>query len=168
MDLTYCGFSNPDVLGDAVMVVQDETQKPIAMPLPLQIPYNLNLPQPSQLSNDNGVSEFTVPVNEFPSSNADGKPRCWEHGCIGREFSSKSNLVRHKKEKQGEAGKVICPLCGGIFTRSSARDTHLVKQSCNRIRRYSNGRVRPSKVALLNCLDLGEDIAGIQSEPPYY
>ena len=75
-----------------------------------------------------------------------------DHGCNGREFSSKINFVRHKKEKEAEAAKSICPLCGGTFTRSSARITHMARQSCNRIRRYSNERPRPSKIALLTSL----------------
>ncbi|KAI0009464.1 hypothetical protein F4779DRAFT_627830 [Xylariaceae sp. FL0662B] len=78
-----------------------------------------------------------------------GKPRCWDHGCNGREFSSKSNFMRHIKERSGASTKCVCPLCGAIFTRNSARDTHLAKQSCNRIRRYSNGRPRPSRLAML-------------------
>ncbi|KAI2622535.1 hypothetical protein GGR54DRAFT_638876 [Hypoxylon sp. NC1633] len=78
-----------------------------------------------------------------------GKHRCWDHGCNGREFSSKSNFVRHVKERSGASTKGVCPLCGAIFTRNSARDTHLAKQSCNRIRRYSNGRPRPSRLAVL-------------------
>jgi hypothetical protein len=78
------------------------------------------------------------------------KYRCWEHGCNGREFSSKSNLTRHQKEKSNAAAKSTCVLCGAIFTRNSARDTHLARQSCNRIRRYSNGRLRPSQLALLS------------------
>ncbi|KAI5863028.1 hypothetical protein GGS23DRAFT_596798 [Durotheca rogersii] len=78
-----------------------------------------------------------------------GKNRCWDHGCNGREFSSKSNFVRHVKERAGTSAKGVCPLCGAVFTRNSARDTHLAKQSCNRIRRYSNGRPRPSRLAVL-------------------
>jgi hypothetical protein len=79
---------------------------------------------------------------------------CWEHGCDGRVFSSKSNLRRHQKEasRAGKGGK--CPLCGAIFTRKSARDAHLGRQSCGRIRRYSNGRVRPSLFAMLSNPDL--------------
>ncbi|KAI0506927.1 hypothetical protein F5B22DRAFT_428439 [Xylaria bambusicola] len=88
------------------------------------------------------------PNNDIPVDR-DEKPRCWEHGCNGREFSSKSNLMRHMKEKSGASNKCTCPLCGAIFTRSSARDTHLAKQSCNKIRRYSNGRPRPSRLAVL-------------------
>ncbi|KAI1193743.1 hypothetical protein F5X97DRAFT_338607 [Nemania serpens] len=88
-------------------------------------------------------------TNDDMSTERDEKPRCWEHGCNGREFSSKSNLMRHMKEKSGASNKCTCPLCGAIFTRSSARDTHLAKQSCNKIRRYSNGRPRPSRLAML-------------------
>ncbi len=80
------------------------------------------------------------------------KAQCWEHGCNGRVFSTWSNLKRHQKEKSGNAKKVLCPQCGGEFTRVTARDTHLAKGSCNRIRRYSNGRQRPSRVALLEML----------------
>ncbi|KAI1269014.1 hypothetical protein F5Y18DRAFT_174474 [Xylariaceae sp. FL1019] len=104
-------------------------------------------PDPSSQS----MSESDV----LDNTNTDGpvdsseKPRCWDHGCNGREFSSKSNLMRHIKEKSGASNKCCCPLCGAIFTRSSARDTHLAKQSCNKIRRYSNGRPRPSRLAVL-------------------
>ncbi|KAI0380214.1 hypothetical protein F5Y04DRAFT_257724 [Hypomontagnella monticulosa] len=94
-----------------------------------------------------GVSDFLgSPGHDDRSS---GKHRCWDHGCNGREFSSKSNFVRHVKERSGASTKGVCPLCGAIFTRNSARDTHLAKQSCNRIRRYSNGRPRPSRLAVL-------------------
>ena len=110
-----------------------------------------------QLSESGGLLNFPGSLDEITSLKMDVKPRCWNHGCNGREFSSKSNFVRHKKEKEGEAAKVICPLCGGIFSRNSARDTHIAKQSCNRIRRYSNGRPRPSKVALLSGLDFAQD-----------
>ncbi|OJJ99568.1 hypothetical protein ASPACDRAFT_43188 [Aspergillus aculeatus ATCC 16872] len=76
--------------------------------------------------------------------------QCWDHGCNGRHFSSKSNLIRHQKEKSKTTSNFTCPLCAAVFTRSSARDTHLARQSCNRIRRYSNGRPRPSRLAVLS------------------
>lgn len=107
--------------------------------------------------------------------------RCWDHlSCNGREFSSKSNLLRHQREKNkaeevqnglasGENSPTddnsfsnrkgpVCVLCGASFTRNSARNTHLANQSCNRIRRYSNGRTRPSKAALLNNPNLVEGV----------
>ncbi|KAI0912851.1 hypothetical protein F4823DRAFT_559584 [Ustulina deusta] len=106
-------------------------------------------PCPASLSQPTAVSDPLDGPNNDKLAERDEKPRCWEHGCNGREFSSKSNLMRHMKEKSGASNKCICPLCGAIFTRSSARDTHLAKQSCNKIRRYSNGRPRPSRLAVL-------------------
>ncbi|KAI1144829.1 hypothetical protein F4825DRAFT_445428 [Nemania diffusa] len=89
--------------------------------------------------------------NSSASSNS-SKPQCWDHGCNGREFSSRSNYRRHVRERSGSSAKCTCPMCGAVFTRTSARDTHLAKQSCNRIRRYSNGRPRPSQLAILSSL----------------
>ncbi|KAI1137230.1 hypothetical protein F5Y05DRAFT_414390 [Hypoxylon sp. FL0543] len=108
-------------------------------------------PYPNALDKlSTGLPDFLGnPSSEARSMDRGGKNRCWEHGCNGREFSSKSNFVRHVKERSGASTKGVCPLCGAIFTRNSARDTHLAKQSCNRIRRYSNGRPRPSRLAVL-------------------
>ncbi|OTA91159.1 hypothetical protein M434DRAFT_13361 [Hypoxylon sp. CO27-5] len=108
-------------------------------------------PYPNALDKlSTGVPDFLGnPSSEDRSMDRNGKHRCWDHGCNGREFSSKSNFVRHVKERSGASTKGVCPLCGAIFTRNSARDTHLAKQSCNRIRRYSNGRPRPSRLAVL-------------------
>lgn len=69
---------------------------------------------------------------------------CWDHGCNGRVFSTKSNLRRHQKEKEREGPECYCPKCGAFFSRSTALRQHLANESCNRIRRYSNGRPRPS------------------------
>ncbi|GAB1319523.1 hypothetical protein MFIFM68171_09733 [Madurella fahalii] len=52
------------------------------------------------------------------------KPQCWEHGCNGRQFSTFSNLLRHQREKSGQATKAICPNCGAEFTRTTARNGH--------------------------------------------
>ncbi|KAI1806980.1 hypothetical protein F4811DRAFT_550210 [Daldinia bambusicola] len=108
-------------------------------------------PYPNALDKlSSGMSDFLRnPSTDDQSAERSGKHRCWDHGCNGREFSSKSNFVRHVKERSGASTKGVCPLCGAIFTRNSARDTHLAKQSCNRIRRYSNGRPRPSRLAVL-------------------
>ncbi|OTB05651.1 hypothetical protein M426DRAFT_127857 [Hypoxylon sp. CI-4A] len=108
-------------------------------------------PYPNALDKlSTGMSDFLGnPSSEERAMDRNGKHRCWDHGCNGREFSSKSNFVRHVKERSGASTKGVCPLCGAIFTRNSARDTHLAKQSCNRIRRYSNGRPRPSRLAVL-------------------
>lgn len=47
------------------------------------------------------------------------KPQCWEHGCNGRQFSTFSNLLRHQREKSGQATKSSCPNCGAEFTRTT-------------------------------------------------
>ncbi|KAH8836229.1 hypothetical protein RJ55_10051 [Drechmeria coniospora] len=58
------------------------------------------------------------------------KPRCWEHGCNGRQFSTFSNLLRHQREKSGQATKASCPNCGAEFTRTTARNGHLLHDKC--------------------------------------
>jgi hypothetical protein len=65
------------------------------------------------------------------------KPRCWEHGCNGRQFSTFSNLLRHQREKSGQAAKATCPNCGAEFTRTTARNGHLLHDKCKQ-RRSSN------------------------------
>ena len=58
------------------------------------------------------------------------KPKCFEHGCNGREFSTFSNLLRHQRERSGTAAKSYCPRCGAEFTRSTARTNHLMHSKC--------------------------------------
>lgn len=58
------------------------------------------------------------------------KPRCWDHGCNGRQFSTFSNLLRHQREKSGQAAKATCPNCGAEFTRTTARNGHLLYDKC--------------------------------------
>ncbi|KAM7192243.1 hypothetical protein V8F20_008945 [Naviculisporaceae sp. PSN 640] len=58
------------------------------------------------------------------------KPQCWEHGCNGRQFSTFSNLLRHQREKSGQATKATCPECGAEFTRTTARNGHLLHGKC--------------------------------------
>lgn len=60
------------------------------------------------------------------------KPQCWEHGCNGRQFSTFSNLLRHQREKSGQASKASCPNCGAEFTRTTARNGHLLQGKCKR------------------------------------
>jgi uncharacterized C2H2 Zn-finger protein len=67
---------------------------------------------------------------------------CWEHGCNGRKFTTASNLRRHRREKSRARPECRCPRCGAVFSRTTARNTHMERGSCNRIRRYSNGRIR--------------------------
>ncbi|KAJ1299529.1 hypothetical protein OPQ81_003308 [Rhizoctonia solani] len=65
------------------------------------------------------------------------KPQCWEHGCNGRQFSTFSNLLRHQREKSGQAAKATCPDCGAEFTRTTARNGHLLHQKCKTKRQGS-------------------------------
>lgn len=58
------------------------------------------------------------------------KPQCWDHGCNGRQFSTFSNLLRHQREKSGQAAKATCPNCGAEFTRTTARNGHLLHDKC--------------------------------------
>lgn len=60
------------------------------------------------------------------------KPQCWEHGCNGRQFSTFSNLLRHQREKSGQATKASCPNCGAEFTRTTARNGHLLHDKCKK------------------------------------
>ena len=62
------------------------------------------------------------------------KPQCWEHGCNGRQFSTFSNLLRHQREKSGQAAKATCPNCGAEFTRTTARNGHLAHDKCKQRR----------------------------------
>ena len=62
------------------------------------------------------------------------KPQCWEHGCNGRQFSTFSNLLRHQREKSGQAAKASCPNCGAEFTRTTARNGHMLHDKCKQRR----------------------------------
>lgn len=77
---------------------------------------------------------------------------CFEHGCNGRLFSSWSNLRRHQRERSRQTPQCYCPRCGAHFSRTTARKQHIANASCTRIRRYSNGRIRPSTLKLLESL----------------
>ncbi|KAK8010252.1 hypothetical protein PG990_009217 [Apiospora arundinis] len=80
---------------------------------------------------------------EDGDGDGDGDLRCWKHGCNGRKFTTGSNLRRHLREKSHARPACRCPRCGAIFSRTTARNTHVARGSCGRIRRYSNGRIRP-------------------------
>ncbi|KAK2754977.1 hypothetical protein CKAH01_05991 [Colletotrichum kahawae] len=88
---------------------------------------------------------YGVPPSMAPGAGADQgghvrvvqsrpKPQCWEHGCNGRQFSTFSNLLRHQREKSGQAAKATCPNCGAEFTRTTARNGHLLHDKCKQRR----------------------------------
>ena len=154
--LTLTEYSSLLSTDDCTGVIHGHAVRRDTPPPSLQETINIASTEPCRLSKPDGALSFSGNSNDDAPVNSHVKPRCWDHGCNGREFSSRSNFVRHKKEREGEAAKVLCPLCDAVFSRASARDTHLTKQSCNRIRRYSNGRPRPSKIALLSSLNLAQ------------
>ncbi|KAJ5550191.1 hypothetical protein N7461_004889 [Penicillium sp. DV-2018c] len=70
------------------------------------------------------------------------RPQCWDHGCNGREFSTFSNLLRHQREKSGVVAKAECPVCGAVFTRTTARNIHVAQGKC---KASSSGRESPAE-----------------------
>jgi hypothetical protein len=70
--------------------------------------------------------------------NSRPRPQCWEHGCNGREFSTFSNLLRHQREKSGVVAKAECPVCGAVFTRTTARNIHVAQGKCKGAGRESS------------------------------
>jgi hypothetical protein len=64
--------------------------------------------------------------------NLRAKPRCWDHGCNGKFFSTHSNMLRHQREKSGAARKPTCPRCGAEFTRTTARNGHMMHEKCKK------------------------------------
>ncbi|KUI73434.1 hypothetical protein VM1G_08874 [Cytospora mali] len=84
-----------------------------------------------------------VPAGIYSSSTS-----CWEHGCNGIRFSTLANLLRHQREKSGQAEKVACPDCGALFRRMSARNGHLLRQECKAKRQSLPpiARVEPDQI----------------------
>lgn len=115
------------------------------MEYPTSYPAPSDYSRPSSLPHDSGMM-YQVPavMNTGGTSAPEGghvrvvqsrpKPRCWEHGCNGRQFSTFSNLLRHQREKSGQASKASCPNCGAEFTRTTARNGHLLHDKCKQRR----------------------------------
>lgn len=60
----------------------------------------------------------------------DRQIRCWEHGCDGRTFSTRSNLSRHQREKANQTPSFSCPKCGVTFRRRTAAKRHQEAERC--------------------------------------
>jgi hypothetical protein len=58
------------------------------------------------------------------------EPRCFEHGCDGRRFSTMSNLRRHQRERNRLARRMVCPWCEATFYRKWTRNQHILRGSC--------------------------------------
>ncbi|RBA14417.1 hypothetical protein FPRO05_03209 [Fusarium proliferatum] len=50
--------------------------------------------------------------------------QCWDHGCNGRQFSNKGNLVRHQREKL-EKDPICCPHCYKTMSRKRSLPGHI-------------------------------------------
>lgn len=82
---------------------------------------------PSPLSDDAGSpSRHTCSV---PASSR----TCYDHGCDGRVFSSRSNLLRHQRERTPNARLLACPMCGATFYRVWTRDYHVKSARCQKL-----------------------------------
>ncbi|RDK38871.1 hypothetical protein M752DRAFT_74797 [Aspergillus phoenicis ATCC 13157] len=100
-----------------------------------------SIPQPHNLIPPGTV--YSSPESAPSSSDPDQvrvlsfrpKPQCWDHGCNGREFSTFSNLLRHQREKSGVVAKAECPICGAVFTRTTARNIHVAQGKCKGVAR---------------------------------
>lgn len=114
------------------------------MEYPTSYPSPSDYSRPSSLPHDSGLMYQVPAVMNTGTSAPEGghvrvvqsrpKPRCWEHGCNGRQFSTFSNLLRHQREKSGQATKASCPNCGAEFTRTTARNGHLLHDKCKQRR----------------------------------
>ncbi|KAG8421418.1 hypothetical protein J3459_007715 [Metarhizium acridum] len=104
------------------------TRTPLSIAQDTSLLYSMPTVQPISHANYNQEGSHVRVVQSRP------KPRCWEHGCNGRQFSTFSNLLRHQREKSGQAAKATCPNCGAEFTRTTARNGHLLHDKCKQRR----------------------------------
>lgn len=134
--------SSPGELDPSAMFLEDPTTQ--TEDFFLEASLSMMQSFPDQLS----LTQEETSINSLEETQAmstlDEIPICWDHDCNGKVFSSWSNLRRHQRERASQAPKCYCPRCGAHFSRTTARNQHLANMSCKRIRRYSNGRVRPS------------------------
>ncbi|BDD62949.1 hypothetical protein MAP00_007901 [Monascus purpureus] len=98
-----------------------------------------SLPTPETVySSPEPAPTSSEPERQIPVTSSRPRPQCWDHGCNGREFSTFSNLLRHQREKSGVIAKAECPICGAVFTRTTARNIHVAQGKCK-----STGREAP-------------------------
>lgn len=93
------------------------------------------------------------------------RPQCWEHGCKGRQFATFSNLLRHQREKDGQAIKASCPDCGAEFTRRTARNDHLIHQKCKKERQRANVIEARTRASSQDKFDSAYDLSLSPSRP---
>ncbi len=98
------------------------------------------LPYPSVRPSDRPLVLPTAVEGGVTIRESRPKPQCWDHGCNGRQFSTFSNLLRHQREKSGQATKSYCPRCGAEFTRTTARNGHMAHEKCKSRRSSDSSR----------------------------
>ncbi|OQD62227.1 hypothetical protein PENPOL_c013G01843 [Penicillium polonicum] len=90
-------------------------------------PPSMTAPEPIYSSPESATAKDSDPIRVLSLR---PRPQCWDHGCNGREFSTFSNLLRHQREKSGVVAKAECPICGAVFTRTTARNIHVAQGKC--------------------------------------
>ncbi|KAJ5727327.1 hypothetical protein N7493_005147 [Penicillium malachiteum] len=115
------------------MINQPAYYLPEAPPIPSSHPSSMSSQTSSMVAEsvfspaDSGHGSDDRPARVVSSR---PRPQCWDHGCNGREFSTFSNLLRHQREKSGVVAKAECPICGAVFTRTTARNIHVAQGKC--------------------------------------
>ena len=69
------------------------------------------------------------PPYSFPKAGSEARSRqfeCWDHGCNGRMFSSKSDLLLHESNMKA----TTCPFCSMVFHAEDAYKGHLRYGPC--------------------------------------
>lgn len=145
----------PSTLSPNPTTKTQSNHQPPPLPTPSTSSSPLPNPHPDPKSNSDHPPTQTPtqqpPATEQKSTSTSHPPspssslRCYDHDCGGRLFTTRSNLRRHIREKsRATRQECRCPRCDAVFSRTTARNTHVARGSCERIRRYSNGRVRKS------------------------
>ena len=73
-----------------------------------------------------------LPQQISKTSRSPTRHRCFDHGCNGRSYSSRSNLRRHQRERSHLTRIPPCPLCGAQFYRRWTKNQHVTRASCLR------------------------------------
>ncbi|CAG7920296.1 unnamed protein product [Penicillium olsonii] len=108
-------------------------QVPAVQPHPASVnprPPSMAAPEPIYSSPESASAHITETDQPARHANSRPRPQCWDHGCNGREFSTFSNLLRHQRERSGVVAKAECPVCGAVFTRTTARNIHVAQGKC--------------------------------------
>ncbi|KAJ5081595.1 hypothetical protein NUU61_009859 [Penicillium alfredii] len=125
------------------MMNQPAYYMPEAQSIPTSNQSSMSSQAPSMVAADQMYSSPdsvppTEPEHQVRVISSRPRPQCWDHGCNGREFSTFSNLLRHQREKSGVVAKAECPICGAVFTRTTARNIHVAQGKCKSSGRESS------------------------------